>query len=173
MRTLFTLVIAILMICPSCILFARDRNCDILHTDPLLFKDYNVLVINDHSCKMKVCLVKVDFSYTSKSELDKVIDLFGHSDSSSTCDRSDRTKAYISAQNILLQLIELPDTLKIVIPAEERGRFSWDTYFQYHYQGRAYQYVDMRKKKFLLPVYFSPDLIWNEDGLVYIRNHPK
>jgi len=165
-------MIMVVLLCSS-LLMAKDRKCDIIRADHLLYEDYIVLVINDHSCRMKLCLVRLDFSYQTKAGLDQVVDLFVQSGNHTNSIGSDSTHLRISDQNLLLQLVELPDTLKVKISAEPRGGFSWDTYFRYDYRGRAYRYVDVKNKKFLLPVYSTPDLIYNKDGLIYVRREKK
>jgi len=170
----FMIIAVILMgIFSACAVNAKDRKCDILRDDPLLFKDYLDIVVDDHSGKMKLCLVRNDANYQTNIELDKIVDISPPLDDRKITYGSDSTKIYIGDRKILLHLEKCPDTLKVNIRSEARGRFSWDTYFTYYHEGEFKKFVDVKKRKFLLPFYYSPDLIENKDGLIYIRHSRK
>ena len=169
------IIAAILMgIFSACAINTKDRKCDILRQDPLLFseEDYIVLVVDDHSGQMKLCLVKFDANYQTNIELDKIVDLSPPLDDRKITYGTDSTKIYIGDRKILLHMEKCPDTLKVNFDIKARN-FSWDDYFTYYDKGKWIKFVDVEKKKFFLPFYYTPDLIQNKDGLIYIRHSRK
>jgi hypothetical protein len=145
------------------LLSAKDKKYDIINADPILFDDFYTLVLNDHSLTTKLCLVKIKTDQSADSEYYKIIDYRSPFDK-----RTSHKTNHISDRGLLLKLIKLPDTLKVDIKAKARGNFSWDRYFSYKYKGIIrLKYVDVKRKKLLLPCYYTPDIIYNKDGFVY------